>query len=329
MRLLSFHSSGEAPNRALRTWNCSKVLPFNIMSAASELTRNRNGGDNCGTSVHGESRACAVAATRGAVIVNADDWGRNVPTTGRSLKCYLRGVVSSVSAMVYMEDSERAADLARQYGIDAGLHLNFTASFSARRCPHNLLEHQARLARFLRSHRVAPVLFHPGLARSFEYVVKAQQEEYERLFATAAKRVDGHHHMHLCANVIFQKLLPEGAIVRRNLTFRPGEKSCLNRLYRRWEDRRLVRRHRVADFFFDLKPLDQCRMKGICELGARFNVEIETHPINDDEYSFLLNGKMEQCANNLAVARGYILSARQTVHNDTAHAAVIHTGDIQ
>ena len=291
------------------------------------MTLNSNGGNACGTSADGELRARAANESAGALIVNADDWGGNTPATDRSLECHLQGAISSVSAMVYMEDSERAADLARQHGVDAGLHLNFTLPFSAPQCPCNLLEHQARLGRFLRSHRFAPALYHPGLVRSFEYVVKAQQEEYERLYRTPATRVDGHHHMHLCANVISQKLLPAGAIVRRNFTFGPGEKGRLNRLYRRWEDRRLVRRHRLADFFFDLKPLDLRRLKGICELGVSFNVEIETHPINEDEYSFLLNGQLGQCANNSTVARGYALAARETARNDAAYATVISNGD--
>ncbi|MGH9342549.1 MAG: hypothetical protein ACRD19_02125, partial [Terriglobia bacterium] len=50
------------------------------------------------------------------VIVNADDWGCDAFTTGRSLDCVLQGTVSSVSAMMFMEDSERAADLARSHG---------------------------------------------------------------------------------------------------------------------------------------------------------------------------------------------------------------------
>ena len=46
------------------------------------------------------------------------------------------------------------------------------------------------------------------------------------------------------------------SIVRRNLILRPGEKGYLNRFYRRWQDRRLARRHRMTDFFFDLQPLE-------------------------------------------------------------------------
>jgi len=255
-----------------------------------------------------ESHPRAVMEPSGAAIVNADDWGRDVVTTNRSLDCLLRGAVSSVSAMVFMDDSERAAQLARRHGVDTGLHLNFTTPFSAPQCPSRLREHQQKLARFLTSHRLAPVFYHPGLAASFEYAVRAQQEEYERLYGAPASRTDGHHHMHLCANVVFQKLLPAGTIVRRNFTFAAGEKGRLNRIYRRWEDRRLSRRHRTADFFFDLKPLaPRSRLERIFELGTQFNIEVETHPANDDEYRFLLDGEFDLCAGKVAVARGYIL----------------------
>src|SRR5580700_2369503 len=98
----------------------------------------------------------------GRLIVNADDWGRDRNTTDRISECSLRGSVSSVSAMVFMEDSVRAATLASERGIDAGLHLNFTTPFSAQDCPAALAQHQQPLARYLLRHRLAQVVFHPG-----------------------------------------------------------------------------------------------------------------------------------------------------------------------
>jgi len=55
----------------------------------------------------------------GVLIVNADDWGRDVQTTDRMLECLLHRSVSSVSAMVFMADSERAANLASEHKVDA------------------------------------------------------------------------------------------------------------------------------------------------------------------------------------------------------------------
>src|ERR1035438_5912401 len=152
----------------------------------------------------------------GCLIVNADDWGRDRNTTDRIGECCIRGSVSSVSAMVFMEDSERAATLALERGIDAGLHLNFTTAFSSRSCPPSLARHQQDVAKRLLRHRLAQVLFYPGLMSSFEYVVAAQIEEYCRLYGAGPERLDGHHHMHLCANVLWGKLLPAGTVVRRN-----------------------------------------------------------------------------------------------------------------
>jgi hypothetical protein len=261
----------------------------------------------------GPSVCSAMEPFGAAVIVNADDWGLDRYTTGRSLDCFLLGAVSSVSAMVFMEDSERAADLARQRGVDAGLHLNLTLPFSAGHCPAPLKERQERLSSVLSSNRFAPAVYHPFLAASFEYVVKAQLEEYERLYGRAAKRLDGHHHMHLCANVLMQELLPEGAIVRRNLSFARGEKGFFNRVYRHRQDRRLARRHRLADFFFDLQPMEpRQRLEDIFDLAERFDIEVETHPVRDEEYRFLTEGELMRCAGVGAVARGYVLRFRNS-----------------
>ena len=156
---------------------------------------------------------CGRAPTAGLLIVNADDWGRDHDTTERALECALCGAVSSVSAMVFMNDSERAATLARERGIDAGLHLNLTTPFSGPRSRPRLIKHQQRLSRYLMRHRLAQVVFHPGLMESFEYVIAAQLDEFSRLYGAEPKHIDGHHHMHLCTNVIFQNLLPSEAVV--------------------------------------------------------------------------------------------------------------------
>lgn len=257
----------------------------------------------------GNSPACnALEPSSAVVIVNADDWGRDTLTTDRILACVLGGSVSSASAMVFMADSERAAGLARLHGVDAGLHLNFTLPFTSSACPPRLLRHQEKLARFLKSFWRASLVYHPGLASSFDYVVKAQMEEYQRLFGATAGRVDGHHHMHLCANVMVQRLLPKGIVVRRNLSFGPGEKGYVNRLLRRQQDRRLARRYRIADYFFDLLPIEpRTRLERILALADRFDVEVESHPARDGEYTFLMNGGLKRYAENVAVARGYTL----------------------
>lgn len=227
----------------------------------------------------------------GALIINADDWGRDRHTTNQTVDCLRRGGVSAVSAMVFMEDSERAAVMAQEYGIVSGLHLNLTAPFSGQGCSSRLKDKQQQVARYLLRHRLAQTLFHPGLTSEFDYVVKVQLDEFSRLYGSPPTRLDGHHHMHLCENLLIQKLLPANTSVRRNFSFESGEKSVWNRLYRRWIDHRLASRHRLTDYFFSLPPLSpENRLARIFSLAQDSVVEIETHPVNGEEYHFLIGG---------------------------------------
>ena len=233
----------------------------------------------------------APAGSARGLIINADDWGCDERTTDRIADCVEHRAVSSVSAMVFMTDSERAAALARQHGIDAGLHLNLTTPFSSVACPSRLAAQQRAITAFLRSHRLAQVVFHPGLARAFAYVVAAQIDEFRRLYGHDPSRIDGHHHMHLCANVLLQHLLPPQVSVRRSFSLGPGEKGRCNRLYRRWVDTRLLRNgYRLTDFFFSISPMQPARLDDIFSLARRFTVELECHPAQPDEYRFLMGG---------------------------------------
>jgi glycosyltransferase involved in cell wall biosynthesis len=271
--------------------------------SCSRLINKRNSAE-LGDAMHPTDEASPA----GLLIVNADDWGRDTENTERALDCVLCGAVSSVSAMVFMEDSERAATIARERGIDAGLHLNFTSRFSGRGTPTRLIEHQQRLCRFLRWHRLAPVVFHPRLASSFQYIVSAQLDEFRRIYGEQPNRIDGHHHMHLCANVVFGNLMPSGTVVRRNFSFWPGEKGICNRMYRRLVDSILQRRHQLSDFFFVLPPPEPPdRLQRIFSLARQFVVEVETHPVNPKEYRFLMEGEIFRSAGDLQIARRYAL----------------------
>jgi len=195
--------------------------------------------------------------------------------------------------MVFMEDSERGAALAHDHRVDVGLHLNFTTPFSMSGCPERLLDHQERISRFLLRSNLARVFYHPGLASSFEYVVAAQIDEYQKLHGEAPERIDGHHHMHLCANVLLRELMPAGTLVRRNFSFVSGEKSWVNRFYRESVDRLLKRRHRLVDYLFSLAPLEPPdRLRRIVSLARHAVVELETHPVNPDEYRYLTSDEM-------------------------------------
>jgi predicted glycoside hydrolase/deacetylase ChbG (UPF0249 family) len=224
------------------------------------------------------------------LIVNADDLGRSAPETDSILACHARGRVTRTSAMVYMADSARAAALAQLAGLPTGLHLNLSEAFSAPDVPADLQRCHERVRSFLKASRFAPAVFNPMRAADFRHVVEAQFTEFRRLFGAEPAHVDGHQHMHLASNVLRQRLLPEGARVRRNFTFRLGEKSALNRWYRARIDRSLQRRHRLTDHFFSLsQQMPQGRFDAVLALARRAEVELMVHPAWRHEFDFLMS----------------------------------------
>src|SRR5262249_28798141 len=186
------------------------------------------------------------------LIINADDLGRLKTTTDAALSCYGKKRITSTSVMVFMEDSERAAEMALSSGIDAGLHINLSERFSAGSVPVRLRDYHDQICRFLPANSYALLLYPPWLAEKFRYVFEAQYAEFLRLYSRAPSHFDGHQHMHLASNMLIQRILPAGTKVRRSFSFRPGEKSLVNRWYRRGVDRSLAYRHRLTDHFFAL-----------------------------------------------------------------------------
>jgi len=239
------------------------------------------------------------------LIINADDWGYDAHTTRRVLASMERGSISSVSAMVFMEDSERAAALALSRGIDAGLHLNLDTRFTAVSVTSHLLERQAKIARYLHNPFSRP-FFHPGLVRSFEYVVSAQLDEYNRLYGTPPRRIDGHHHLHLCANVLFSGLLPVGTVLRPHFSREAGEKRIRNFFFRCYTQVILARRHRSVDRLFALRPLEPERLLQIFSWSREVIVEVEAHPANSVEFEFLTDGALFRLLGDIPLSRQHL-----------------------
>ena len=187
------------------------------------------------------------------LIINADDFGRSVAETDAALQCYTAGRITSVSAMVFMADSERAAELAKgEKELDVGLHLNFTERFTGKNKCAKLTDYQNRLAIYLGRNKYSQLFYNPLLRREFSYSCKAQVEEFTRLFGKPPSRIDGHHHMHLCANLLLSNLIPAGIRIRRNFSFWPGEKSSLNRAYRALG--RSLARSSISSYGLFLRP---------------------------------------------------------------------------
>src|SRR6266403_1608282 len=227
------------------------------------------------------------------LIINADDWGRSRTETDAALQCYEKGRITSASAMVFMEDSERAADIAKEKKIDVGLHLNFSERFSGSFIDATLENYHRKTVRFLKGTKYSQLVYNPFLQRAFAYSYKSQIEEFSRLFGKSPSHINGHHHMHLSANLLFGELIPKGTAMRRNFSFWPGEKSALNRAYRRLVDAWLARKYRLPDYFFDLtQSIQEKKLDRVAALAKSSNVELMTHPILPLEMDFLMSDKM-------------------------------------
>jgi predicted glycoside hydrolase/deacetylase ChbG (UPF0249 family) len=224
------------------------------------------------------------------LIINADDWGRAQVETDAALECHQRGCVTAVSAMVFMADSERAANIALEYRVDVGLHLNFSQEFDQPGVPAHLHEHQGKLMRFTLHRRFPMLLYNPLLRESFRRAFQAQWNEFIRIYGAPPSHVDGHHHRHLCANLLVDRFIPAGLPLRRNFTYAKDERGTINRVYRHFVDRLLLRRYRLTDSFFSLaEVLRSHRMSKVIQAARTGTVELMTHPIAESERLFLLS----------------------------------------
>jgi len=228
------------------------------------------------------------------LLVNVDDFGWNKKITDKILTCFVEKRIHFASAMTFMADSERAAELAHETHLPVGLHLNLDEELTGLQAPEKLREHHQNTAAYLKARKWNQVLYNPLLRNSFDYVFQAQWDEFCRLYGATPKRLDGHRHMHLCMNILLSGKIPKGICVRRNFTFYSGEKNPINRLYRYLVDRWLQLHFICTDSFFCMTPLN--RGKPLREklqrpllLSKSTNVEILFHPGIENEYSFLLS----------------------------------------
>ena len=223
------------------------------------------------------------------LLVNADDLGMIKEVTDRILNCYCQGNIHSSSAMTFMADSERAADLAVEMKLPVGLHLNLDEHLTGKTVSATLRKHHQATSAYLNARKANQILYNPFLRNAFDYVFQSQWEEYCRLYGEEPKRLDGHHHMHLCMNMLLSTRLPKALRVRRNFTFWQGEKDPVNRLYRRIVDLWLTSRHQCADYFFTIVPINQKRLQRLVLLSKSSELEIMVHPGVEEEYRYLMS----------------------------------------
>jgi hypothetical protein len=68
----------------------------------------------------------------------------------------------------------------------------------------------------------------------------------------------------------------------------------------------LAKRYRLTDYFFSLPPLEpRSRIDEIFSIARRSVVEVETHPVNPQEYRFLASGEIQRRIGDLQIARSF------------------------
>jgi predicted glycoside hydrolase/deacetylase ChbG (UPF0249 family) len=237
------------------------------------------------------------------LIVNADDWGRTAAETDAALQCFSKGRITSVTAMVFMADSERAARIALEQGVPVGLHLNFTELPTAPGTDRRFLSEYRKLAKVLKRTRYSVLAPNPFLRRSLRSVFKFQLDEFTRLYKKPPTHFDGHQHFHLCSSMVLAAPIPMGQKVRRTFSFTINEKGVVNWLYRRALDRWVTTRYRTTDYFFALSQrMTDARFAEVIQLARKADVELMTHPIVPEERSFLLSPVFEQRMARLALS---------------------------
>ncbi len=230
---------------------------------------------------------------KGLLIVNGDDWGHDAHTTDAIHECFLAGRVTSVTAMVYMADSNRAAGIARGGGEPVGLHVNLTEAFTDPGCPSAVIERQRRIVRYFSGPWWRMWGFSPTLFTEIERCIADQLERFRRLYGRQPTHIDGHQHVHQALGVMFARSLESGMRMRPSFTFMPGEKSLPNRLTRKLLNRLMRIRFGTPHFFFsirDMHPaLGGAGLEAKLDLATRESVEIMTHPAEEDERAVLLD----------------------------------------
>jgi chitin disaccharide deacetylase len=171
------------------------------------------------------------------LIVNADDVGASPTATDPAIAAFEAGLISSCSAMVWMPDSLRAAELARERGLPIGLHLNLTLPFAATDVPSEVRDRQARLIEYFENASWRDDIDAQPPRKLLRQAVADQLDQFAATYRDRT-HLDGHHHVHVHRVVL--GVLPRGMVMRPILR-EPARADA--RLDRR--ERRLHRRFRA------------------------------------------------------------------------------------
>ena len=213
------------------------------------------------------------------LIINADDFGKNKKTTNRICECFSRGRVTSATAMMFMSDSENAARIALRHNLGIGLHLNFSSSFTMMDLETDLIVKHERIVRYFTWHKYIRLFYNPFITGDVKQCFKSQYNEFLRLYGKEPTHIDGHHYLHLCANVVFGNVIPDGIKIRRSITYPDKTKNLKKNIMKRfvWSffDKEILKKHLSTNYFFELDSnfqLDELRI--VIERAKESNVEL-------------------------------------------------------
>lgn len=235
----------------------------------------------------------APSTHSGLLIVNADDLGITAEVTDAILRCHAAGAVTSSTAMVFMDDSARAARLAAGASIPVGLHLNLNEPFSGVGIPPQVRKRQARLASHLKRPSWRWWIYQPRIQRVVDACITDQLTQFRVAYGAEPTHLDGHQHVHTLPNVLASRALPTGMRMRPTFTYARGEKSARNRLVRSAVNAAIDLRFVRPRHLFSVREPGSDRCIGMTpamlERARVASVEVMTHPGWSDEHDLLLS----------------------------------------
>jgi predicted glycoside hydrolase/deacetylase ChbG (UPF0249 family) len=242
----------------------------------------------------------------GLLIVNADDWGGERRSTVAIHDAFRAGRVTSTTAMVYMEDSRRAAEIARDESLPVGLHLNLTQPFTDPEVPGAVAERQRRLAAAFAGRggdghpgtaRLLRWVYDPRLAGAVRDVLSDQLERFEALYGSPPTHFDGHNYVDTAPNVFLSHALPRGAKMRNTLGRYPLDSGpgAVARGLRQKLRRKRFHSTRYVLHITDLELPGDPRLA----LAAKSSVEVICHPDHAAEMERLMSDEWAACLGRL------------------------------
>jgi predicted glycoside hydrolase/deacetylase ChbG (UPF0249 family) len=229
-----------------------------------------------------------MGAERGLLIVNADDWGYDEPTTQAIADCHRAGGLTSTTAMMFMTGTAEAASLAGEHPqLGIGLHLNLFEEYTADSVPTPVRDRQRVLVGGFQHGRLRRWIYDPRIRHEVDRVVADQWERFLELYGRPPTHVDGHHHSHMAANVLLSRSLPRGTAIRNALS-ETHRRSPVTDLLRAARRRLVLSRFRSTDYFFSIETawpgLEGPPPEGQLGLSRRNSVEVMVHPAFPREY---------------------------------------------